>query len=170
MVHESTAANDGPDGGITAVVISGAGARGAYESGVLAELLPALFPQGLGSVVLLGTSAGAINAALWASRARPGRSLHEVGEEVCNVWVEFDQRKVFAPLPRTAFNILKHFLPPFTGFGNVLSLLDTTPLVENAEQTLNEAHIADNVEQGALAGIGVVATSCPLDGSGGRSK
>ena len=47
-----------------AIVLSGAGARGAFQAGVLATLLPALADAGTIPSILLGTSAGGINAAL----------------------------------------------------------------------------------------------------------
>ncbi|MET0342644.1 MAG: patatin-like phospholipase family protein [Polyangiales bacterium] len=152
--------------GLTAVVISGAGARGAYEAGALATLLPLLFPQGLGSVVLLGSSAGAINAVQWAQRAAPGRPLAEIGEEVCKFWEELDVDHVYRPLMVTA---ARRALT-FDWIGRVDGLLDTGPSHKLAKQTLRASALASNLAQGGIGGVGVVATTCPLDGSGGRSR
>ena len=151
---------------LAAVVISGAGARGAYEAGVMATLLPLLFPSGLGNVLLLGSSAGAINAVQWAQRAAPGRSLSEIGDEVCHFWEELDVDRVYRPLLYTAAR--RALLLDWVG--RVDSVLDTTPSFKLAKQTLNEAALASNVAQGGIGGVGVVATSCPLDSSGGRSR
>jgi NTE family protein len=45
-----------------AVVLAGGGARGAYEAGVLSVLLLALEAEGMRPDVIVGTSAGAMNA------------------------------------------------------------------------------------------------------------
>jgi NTE family protein len=54
---------------VIGVVLAGAGARGAYEAGVLSVLLPAMEEYDERPTVWLGTSVGAINAALFASVA-----------------------------------------------------------------------------------------------------
>lgn len=152
--------------GLTGVVIAGAGARGAYEAGVLAELLPALFPQGLADVVLIGTSAGAINATLWTRFAAPGMPLSRVGELVCQSWQDNDLRDVYRPLGVT---LAKHLLR-FDMVGRVLSLLDTTPRDRELARTISAAEIAKHLAEGTVGGLGVVATTCPLDGTAGRSR
>jgi NTE family protein len=154
------------DEGLAAVVISGAGARGAYEAGVLSTLLPRLFPRGLGNVLLLGTSAGAINAAQWAQRAVPGRPLAEVGDEVCQFWAQLDVSQVYRPVIAT---VVRRALR-LDWLGKVEGILDTMPSRRLAERTFHASAIARNLAQHSLAGVGVVATSCPLDGSGGRSR
>ena len=58
------------DGIRKALILPGAGARGAYQVGVLKALAEQLEPQApCPFTVLSGTSAGAINAAVLASRA-----------------------------------------------------------------------------------------------------
>lgn len=52
-----------------AVVAAGAGARGAYEAGALSVILPALEELGQRPRIFAGTSAGSINATLFASLA-----------------------------------------------------------------------------------------------------
>lgn len=155
-----------PDTGPSAVIVAGAGARGAFEAGALAVLLPRLF-ESLGETVLLGTSAGAVNAALWSQWATPGRPLAEVGEQVCDFWRKLDVSKVFRPLATST--AIRFFRLDWV-FGRVTSLLDTTPLMRHAALTFDESAVRGNIAYGSIGGLGVVATSCPLDGSGGRSR
>lgn len=180
------------------VVIAGAGARGAYEAGALSYILPKLAPAGLGSTIFLGTSAGAINAALWASRALPGKALSDVGEEVKATWRSIHQDRVFVQpiktLPRTALQYASGLLAPLldapsaalrarlprllrglldggaTRFAEISSLLDTSPLTQTASEVQLTDQIRRNVARGAVGGVGVVATTSPMDGSGGRSR
>ena len=54
-----------------AIVLSGGGARGAYEIGALSVLLPALEARGERPRIIVGTSVGAFNAALKAPTLVP---------------------------------------------------------------------------------------------------
>ena len=51
------------------LVLSGGGARGAYEAGVMSVLGPALDRRGERPTIYIGTSVGAVNAAYLASAA-----------------------------------------------------------------------------------------------------
>ncbi|MGE5696114.1 MAG: patatin-like phospholipase family protein [Candidatus Sericytochromatia bacterium] len=53
-----------------AVVVTGAGAPGGYEAGALSVLVPRLRAAGYEPTVYIGTSAGAINATMFAAYAR----------------------------------------------------------------------------------------------------
>lgn len=64
-----------------AVILAGAGARGAYEAGVLAELLPRLDRAGARPALHVGTGAGALNATMPASTAHL-----PVDEQVGGCW------------------------------------------------------------------------------------
>ncbi|MEY4515606.1 MAG: hypothetical protein RLZZ450_7728, partial [Pseudomonadota bacterium] len=213
----------------TVVVVAGAGARGAYEAGAMAVLLPRLFREGLRSVVLLGTSAGAINVTLWASRATPGKSMTAIAKEVEQVWLEIRREHVF-DLPvdeylkgavtggsdvartvaewttKTTSDVLGFAAGsiPFVGdfakklvhdggkqvtdivgplaggfpisqlvsdpFARTGALLDTSALWKTATRHIDFDALHKNIVEGRVGGVGVVATSCPMDASGGRSR
>src|SRR5262245_26576790 len=53
----------------TGIVLSGGGARGAYEAGVIAGIMEVMRPRSARFDVLCGTSVGALNAAYLASHA-----------------------------------------------------------------------------------------------------
>lgn len=67
------------------LVLSGGGAKGAFEAGVVAALAEA----GLSPTVLTGTSAGALNAAALAAGFSP--------ERVAEVWTSLHSRDVYRP-------------------------------------------------------------------------
>lgn len=76
--------------GDLAIVLSGGGARAAYQAGVvrgLARHLPETrFP------VIVGVSAGAINAAFFASHPGP---LFEAADELCRLWAGLHVENIF---------------------------------------------------------------------------
>ena len=160
-----------------AVVLSGAGARGAFQAGVLAELMPALESEGLSPTIWLGTSAGSINTVLWGSAAHLG--AHKAADEVLAVWRQMNDDDVYRPL--LPFSLARTGLRYATGavFGvgpGTTSLLDTTPLRRTAEDELRTGQLAANVADGVLGAVGVVATRMPAESDnivvgagGGRS-
>ena len=81
------------EGGRKALILPGAGARGAYQVGVLkaiATLLPDHEPNPF--AVISGTSAGAINAAVLASRAS---HFQAAVAEMEHVWSNFEASQVY---------------------------------------------------------------------------
>jgi NTE family protein len=151
-------AADGSDASRVAVVAAGAGARGAFEAGALSVLLPWLEEQGLRPTVYVGTSAGAINATLLAATA--DLPAVEAGEQLLEFWRSVTIRKVFRSPLRSGPSTFATYLGQLMGIAHVLSLLDTTPLVDFAEQTF--ARFAEplqrNVASGKVAALAVVAT------------
>jgi NTE family protein len=76
----------------TAIVTAGAGARGAYEAGVLSVALPTLLAEGERNIVLVGTSAGALNTAIVAGAAQPGG---DPTGKLRHAWFTLDVDQVF---------------------------------------------------------------------------
>jgi Patatin-like phospholipase len=118
--------DDGPVG----LVVAGGGARGAYETGVLSVLLPELARQGRRPTVFVGTSAGAINAALFASLA------HLPTEEAAGValdrWRSVHQQMVIKPAWQTLPPLGLRYAAAMVGVpGQLTGLLDTGPLASS---------------------------------------
>jgi NTE family protein len=141
------------------LVLPGGGARGAYQVGVLkavAEMLPRRAPSPFR--VLSGTSAGAINTAVIASRAH----LFHVGvAELEYVWRNFHSRQVFRSDPGTMLrNSLHWLLAVLTGgMGdkNPLSLLDNTPLRNMLQKRISFGAIQRAIDKGYVDAVAVTA-------------
>ena len=146
-----------------AIVLSGAVARGAFQAGALAELVPALERDGLTPTVWLGTSAGSITAALWGSAAHRGAAV--AAEEVLEVWRRISDDDVLRPLPFSlARTGLQFATGAVLGLGpGTTSLLDTAPLRRTVAEVLESGQLAANVADGVLAAVGVVATRMPAE-------
>jgi NTE family protein len=144
----------------TAIVLSGGGARGAYEVGVLSELVPALEARGEAPRILVGTSVGAFNTAFLAANAhRPAREALVDG---IRLWDELGWRDSLAPFG--AFGnepVRRRILAQALGVRRtrIHALLDPTPLEATLERIADFDQITRNVEEGALDVAAVTTTS-----------
>ncbi len=152
-----------PAGERVAVVLSGAAARGAFQAGALAVLVPALVRQGLRPTIWLGTSAGSINAVLWGARAHLDPS--DAAEDVVAVWRRMSDDDVYVPLPLTGPRLGLQFAGgALLGRGpGTTSLLDTAPLRRTGEEVLRTDLLEANLGSGAVEAVGVVATRMPSE-------
>jgi NTE family protein len=146
----------------TALVLSGGGARGAYQAGVLRGLLDlGVLPEtGCGFDLLVGSSAGSINAGSLAARAdHLGEGIRRLDE----VWGNIEAHQVFRTDLRSLGEIGARWIRDLS-FGGVLrhvsahSLLDTAPLRELLEGAIPFERIGENIESGALGGLAILAT------------
>ncbi len=153
-----------PDAGplseaVTAVVLSGGGARGAYQVGVL-RWIARQYPE-LRLPILTGVSAGAINAAFLAGRPEP---LSEALDLLGDMWGELSTGEILRAdvlsLLGNAFKVVMNL-----GSGGaklapqVRGLVDTSPLERTLERALNPEGIAENISRGRLSAVAVSATS-----------
>jgi len=151
----------GPDAGSTvAVVLPGGGARGAYETGALSVLLPALDARGERVSIWCGTSVGAINATALASLAHlPVRGQVDAA---VGLWRDLRKGDVMAPIIgsgglRTIIRGLGHGLRiPRLRFA---SLLDPTPLAASLDRWIDWNQLAVNAGGDPSRAVCVVATS-----------
>ena len=144
-----------------ALILPGAGARGAYQVGVLkaiAELLPDNAPCPF--TVLSGTSAGAINAAVLASRA--GNFLHAV-KEMEQVWAGFEVAQVYRADALSMFKSSLHWLATIVlgGLGkrNPVSLLDPSPLEDLLRHRIRFHRIDRAIRCGQIEALAVTASA-----------
>lgn len=143
-------------------MLSGGGARGAYQAGVIRGLvrrLPHLrFP------LITGVSAGAINAIFMA--AHPGSPL-EAAEELCETWCNLKAEDVFrVDLPSLSRQFLRWAVRLVSGGGTlaptVRSLVDTQPLRETIRRSANLVDdeiigIQRNLDRGTLKALALTS-------------
>jgi NTE family protein len=144
-----------------ALVLPGAGARGAYQVGVLkgiATMLPKNTPNPF--AIVSGASAGAINAAVLASRA--GKFSAAVAE-MEHVWSNFTADQVYRTDNWTMLKTSLHWLSAFVlrGLGgkNPRSLLDSSPLGELLAEKIRFAHIERAINRGHLKALAITASA-----------
>lgn len=143
-----------------ALVLSGGGARGAYEAGACSVLIPALEERGESPTIFVGSSVGAINAAglgaFW--HLGPEKAI-ETGLEI---WRQVDKDSVIRPIlawqvPITALRYAGGVLSlPKV---RVPSLLDPEPLRKNLERWIDWRRLHRNVREGRVHAVAVVATA-----------
>ncbi len=148
-----------PDNVKTALVLPGGGARGAFQVGVL-RAIAELCPHGCVNPfpILSGTSAGAINSIVLASKARRFRVAVA---ELENVWGHFHCDQVY----RTdALTMLKSSLHWFAAIvlggmfvGTPRSLLDNEPLRSLLSRNVRFPRIQTAIDRGHLHAIAVTA-------------
>ncbi|MDG0816973.1 patatin-like phospholipase family protein [Bdellovibrio svalbardensis] len=143
------------------LVLSGGGARGAYQVGILAAVKDIAQQSGLPPRFdyLSGVSAGAINASSLASNA------HDFNASVDNLvklWSNLTIDQVFSTNPltmgRIGFQWMKDLsLGSLTGTTPGGSLLDTTPLRQMIHQNMDYAKVEQNIKDGHLTALAVTS-------------
>lgn len=142
-----------------ALVLPGGGARGAFQVGVLkalAEILPKKSANPFS--VISGTSAGAINSVVLASRAQHFRSAIA---ELEQVWAHFRCHQVYKTDHLTMLKSSVHWLLSIVlgGWlvGTPKSLLDNAPLRELLSRNVHFPRIRVAIENGNLAAVAITA-------------
>jgi NTE family protein len=143
-------------------VLSGGGARGAYQVGVLCGLADlGLFRGGrMPFDVLVGASAGAINAAMLAANA--DRMDDAIGR-LAEVWTHLRAEQVIRTDLRSLTGIGARWVRDLS-FGGVFgrvapkSLLDTSPLRKLLRTRIPFERIDHGIASGAIRALAVLAT------------
>ncbi len=138
----------------TALVLSGGGARGAYQAGVLQGLVEigCLARERTNIPLLVGSSAGAINVGVLGATA--DRCAHGI-ERLVALWCGLSADQVFRTDVFSLGSIGLRWVRDLT-FGGIVgrvagkALLDTAPLRRLIAGQFHKGRIADNIAAGAL--------------------
>lgn len=141
-----------------ALILSGGGARAAYQVGVLraiSDILPDLdnpFP------IICGTSAGAISATALASHSG---EFHQAVHNLAATWKSLDIDQVFktdlGSLLSGLAKVLWSFMNQGVGKGKPLALLDNSPLRALLADVINFDNIQARIDKGDLKALCVTA-------------
>jgi NTE family protein len=145
---------------VVGLVLTGGGARSAYQVGVLralAQLLPRArnpFP------IIVGTSAGAVAAGVLAAEAHQWRRAIVGLEEV---WANFRSEQVFRVDPWHMVRAGLHWLFSLVSGGTLAappkSMLDNSPLRELLGAHVDWHGVRRSIERGHLHALALCATS-----------
>jgi NTE family protein len=142
------------------VIMSGGGARAAYQVGVLkavARILPANIPNPF--PIICGSSAGAINA---ASLAVYANNFRQAVRRMEHVWGNFHVQQVFRTDSRGMLYNWAKWLAALTlggmGKNNPTSLFDRQPLVQLLTRYLPCERIQTAIDAGWLHALSISAS------------
>jgi len=143
------------------LVLSGGGARAAYQAGALCAIAATLGKHRRRPFsVISGTSAGAINAATLAVHADDfGRGVARLMRWWRNVDVADVYRADFATLSSHGMRFLAAMVGAGRAPEDAASMLDNTPLAVLLERALDVERIAEHCASGALSALAINATS-----------
>lgn len=146
----------------TGLILTGGGARAAYQVGVLkaiAELLPRHahnpFP------VICGTSAGALNAAAIAANAQ---NFRRAVQYLTSTWKNFHANQIYRTDAIGVFNNTVLWLAGllFSAIGinklHNVSMLDNSPLVDFLQDMVPYERIQKSIDAGLLHALSITAS------------
>lgn len=146
----------------TGLILTGGGARAAYQVGVLkaiAEFLPRR--SHIPFQIVCGTSAGALNAATLAINAK---NFSMGVQYLVNTWKNFHASQIYRTDVLGVFNNTALWIAgvalKLLGINklNQTSLLDNSPLIEFLEQTLPCENIQESIDAGVLRALSITAS------------
>ncbi len=153
----------------TGLILTGGGARAAYQVGVLQAISEILWEEGWPPArnpfqIICGTSAGAINATALACRAD---NFGEGVQKLLDVWSNFEVGQVYRADSLGVLRSGARWLS-LLSFGWLLrkwraappqSLLDNTPLVNLLHRMLDLPRLDTCLQEGLLHAVAVTASS-----------
>jgi len=146
----------------TGLILTGGGARAAYQIGVLKAIAESM-PRRAHSPfqIICGTSAGALNAAALAANAQ---NFRKGVQYLDNTWKGFHANHIYRTDVIGVFNnsILWLVGMLFSAIGinklNQVSLLDNSPLVELLEDMVPYEKIQENIDAGLLHALSITTS------------
>ena len=145
------------------LVMTGGGARGAYQAGVLKRIgeIRRIQEEGNPFPIIGGSSAGAVNG---CSLAVGCDEFSIVTKILANLWAELRPSDifrcdVFAQARNSMTWILDLSFGAVLGGGNARSFLDATPLRQFLAARLDTSRIQDNIRRGFLYALAISATN-----------
>lgn len=149
------------DTDVFGLVMTGGGARGAYQAGVLKRIGELYSGKPIPFPVIAGASAGAINGIVCAAEAADfGRGMERLAE----LWGNIETKRIFrtdvgAVSAKAGRWIADLSFGGFIGGGKAQSLLDARPLRKLLSDHVDFAKLKANVDSGILRAVTVVATN-----------
>jgi NTE family protein len=140
------------------LVLTGGGARAAYQVGVLKAVREILPKQAKNPFpILCGTSAGAINAATLAVFAD---DFDNAVERLLGVWENFHVHHVYRTDPIGIGRVGARWLAAMMLLSRTSpqSLLDNSPLAEMLQRSLEFGRIQENIDNGALYAVSITCS------------
>lgn len=146
--------------GDVGLVLTGGGARAAYQVGALAALAR-IAPGPTPFRILAGVSAGAVNAAFLAARAE---DFAAAVERLKAIWTSLEPHHVYRTDARRLMAIGTRWMRDLSSAGllgrkRINFLLDATPLRGLVAENVSMARLPRLFETGLLRGVAVTATS-----------
>ena len=144
---------------ISALILPGGGARGAYQVGVLKAIREFCPGNASPFPVICGTSAGAINAAVLASHAHE----FDIGvQRLEQFWSSMYCARVYRTDAWSVFKSALHWALSLSFAGRLVanprSLLDNAPLRQFLEESLRLEGLDTAIDSGHLRGLTITAS------------
>jgi NTE family protein len=144
-----------------ALVLTGGGARGSYQAGVLLGIAEVLGDSQFPFQIISGVSAGAINGAFLAGRQE---SFSDSVQHLCELWSELRTKAVVKTDPLSLGWLAARWMKDLGsggafGQGSATHLLDSTPLRELIRSHVDFQKLKSNVTSGQLHGVCFTATN-----------
>jgi NTE family protein len=146
------------------LVLSGGGARAAYQAGVLKAIADMLEEQGMREPpfrIFSGESAGAINASMLATYAD---DFQKGASELWNCWAELEMEDILATNPLSLLANAGRWMGELSlggiiGGGRPAYLLDNGPLKKFLAPKIKFGRVNELLKDNKLQGLGITVTN-----------